>query len=343
MTPRLERAAGTVAGLAAGWLVLALVIWAAGESPRAIAAQLLAGTWGMAYGAGQVLYKASVLLLTGAAVDLALRAGLFNVGVEGQLAVGALAGAAAGSALPSSTPSPVALPLVLAVAAAAGALWAAVPALLRARFAAHEVISTITMNRIADAVVALALVRGLALPGTSRTPDVAPGARLPPLADLGIPAMRGSAASAGVPLAILVALAASLWFARTRAGRETELVGAAARACAAEGIPVARRAGVALLLSGAVGGLAGAIPVLGSKGYYEGGLGAGAGFAGIAVALIGRRSVAGLVFAALFFGTLEQGGLAINARVPMEITSVLEAVAIVAVALADGRTLRGAP
>ena len=331
------RAAGMVAGLAAGWLALALIVWAYGDSPREIAGQVIAGTWGMPYGIGQVLYKATTLLLTGVAVDVALRAGLFNVGVEGQLAVAGLAVASIGARLPTGTPGWLALPSVLAVAVGAGALWAAIPALLRARFAAHEVISTIMMNRIADAAVGLALARGLAIPGSTRTPDVVPGARLAPLEAWGLSSMHGSAASSAWPLALLVAGGSAAWIARSRVGREVALVGLGPSACAAEGIPVGRRAGTALLISGAIGGLAAIAPVLGYKGYYESGLGAGAGFGGIAVALIGRRSVVGLVLAALFFGTLEQGALAINARIPMEVTTVLEAVAIVAVALADVR------
>jgi simple sugar transport system permease protein len=153
--------------------------------------------------------------------------------------------------------------------------------------------------------------------------------------------MHGSAASTAWPLSLLVAALAAAWIARTRVGREVVLVGLAPAACSAEKIPVARRVGLALIVSGAIGGLAAIGPVLGYKGYYEQGLGAGAGFAGIAVALIARRSAVGLVLAALFFGTLEQGGLAINARIPMEITTILEAVAIVAVALADVRAGTG--
>ena len=337
MNRRLARIAGMVAGLAAGWLALALIVWLYGDSPREVAGELWAGTWGMPYGVGQVLYKATTLLLTGVAVDFALRAGLFNVGVEGQLAVAGLAVATAGARLPPGTPCVLALPAAVAVALAAGALWAAIPALLRARFGAHEVISTIMMNRIADAAVGLALARGFAMPGTARTPDVLAGARLAPLEALGLASMHGSAASAAWPLALVVAGLAAAWIARTRVGREIVLVGLAPTACAAERIPVGRRAGAALLISGALGGLAAIAPVLGYKGYYEAGLGAGAGFGGIAVALIGRRSVVGLVLAALFFGTLEQGGLALNARIPMEVMTVLEAVAIVAVALADAR------
>jgi simple sugar transport system permease protein len=327
----------TVAGVAAGWLALVLLVWVYGDSPRAVVGDLLAGTWGLPFGVGQVLYKATPLLLTGVAVDLALRAGLFNVGAEGQLAIAGLAAATVGARLAPGTPSWIALPAVIAAALVAGAAWSAIPALLRARHGAHEVISTIMMNRIADVVIALAFAQGLAVPGQVRTPDVVAGARLAPLEAFGFARLHGSAVSVALLLALAVAWLAAAWLARSRAGRETILVGLAPAACAAERIPVARRIGVALVLSGAVAGLAALAPVLGYKGYYESGLGAGAGFGGIAVALLGRGHPLGLVLAALLFGTLEHGGLVINGRVPMEVTTVLQGVVIVAVALADAR------
>jgi general nucleoside transport system permease protein len=333
-------ALATATGLAAGWLAMVALVWIYGESPRAVVGQLLAGTWGMPYGVGQVLYKATPLLLSGVAVDLALRAGLFNIGAEGQLAVAGLAVGTVGARLPPGTSPWLALPAVVSTALLAGAAWAVVPAVLRARYGAHEVISTIMMNRIADALVALGLVAGLAIPGTVRTPDVVSGARLTRLEAFGLPSLHGSAVSLALPLAVVVTLAVALWLAWTRIGCEIVLVGMSPTACAAEHIPVARRLAAALVLSGAVAGLAAVAPVLGYKGYFESGLGAGAGFGGIAVALLGRGHPVGLVLAALLFGTLEQGGLVINGRVPMEITTVLQGVVIVAVALADARVRR---
>jgi simple sugar transport system permease protein len=327
----------TVAGLSAGWLGAMVLVWLYGESPRDVAAQLLAGTWAMGYGVGQVLYKATLLLVTGVAVDVALRAGLFNIGGEGQLAVAGLAVATFGAHLPGGTPAWLGLPAAVLVAPLAGALWALVPALLRTRYGGHEVISTILMNRIADAAVGIGLARGLAIPGTVRTPDVAAGARLPRLDALGIGALHGSAVSAALFVALAVAALLAAWFAHARVGREIGLVGLAPAACASERIPVEWRLGVALVLSGAVAGLAAVGPVLGYKGYFESGLGSGAGFGGVAVALLGRGHPVGLVLAALLFGTLEQGGLAINARVPMELTAIVQAVVILAVALADAR------
>jgi ABC-type uncharacterized transport system permease subunit len=325
-----------LAGLAAAWVAFDLLVWGYGESPSAVLSMLFAGTWGTAYGAAQVIYKATPLLFTGVAVDLAFRAGLFNIGAEGQLAVAGLAAGAVGALLPAGVPAALAVPLLLAVAMLAGALWALPPAVLRARLGVHEVISTIMMNRIADAALAFALGAGLAVKGTVRTGDLPAHARIPRL-DALFPALRGSAASYAFVVAALLAFATSWAFARARLFREVALVGMNRVACAAERMPVARRLTEAMLLSGAVAGLVSSATVLGYKGYFESGLGAGAGFGGIAVAMLGRGSPTGLLASALLFGTLDQGGLAINAHVPMEVMQVLEGVIIVAVALGDAR------
>lgn len=330
-----------VAGLAVGWLAFCVLVWLYGASPRAMAALLFEGTWGTSYGAGQVLFKATPLLFTGIAVDLALRAGLFNIGAEGQLAVGSLAAAVVGARLPATTPALLALPLALAAAMAAGAVWALVPALLKGRFGAHEVISTIMMNRIADSVVGLALgAGGLALAGSVRTADVVAGARVPRL-EAWFPALTGSAASFALVLGMALTVVVVESYRRTRFGREIGLIGLNPRAMAAEKVPVRARIGQALVASGALAGAASLGTVLGYKGYFEEGLGAGAGFGGLAVALLGRGSALGLVLAALLFGTLQQGGLAVNAFVPKELMDVLTGVVVCAVALADG--VLGAP
>ena len=324
-----------VAGLAVGWLAFCVLVWLYGASPRAMAGLLVEGTWGTSYGAGQVLFKATPLLFTGIAVDLALRAGLFNIGAEGQLAVGSLAAGVVGAHLPPGTPAVVALPLALGGAMAAGALWALVPALLKGRYGAHEVISTIMMNRIADSAIGLALgAGGLALTGTVRTADIVPGARIPRL-DVVLSSLKGSAASFALLFGIAGTFLVTASYRRTRFGRELGLIGQNARAMAAEKVPVRARIDQALVISGAIAGAASFGTVLGYKGYFEEGLGAGAGFGGLAVAILGRGSAVGLIFAALLFGTLQQGGLAVNAFVPKELMDVLTGVVVCAVALAD--------
>lgn len=320
-------------GLACAWLAFDLLVLAYGEAPGELLPMLFRGTWGTAYGAGQVLYKATPLVFAGLGVTIGLRAGLFNVGAEGQMAVAALAAALFGAHL-GGLSGWLAVPLVLAVAALAGAAWAAPAAILRARFGVHEVISTILLNRIAESAITFGLASGLAMRASVRTPDVAASARLTRL-DHWFPALHGSAVSVALALALVVVGVVVLAFKRTRVGRELELVAQGPRACTAERIPVNRRRFEALVLSGAVCGLAASATVLGFKGGYEQGLGAGAGFTGIAVALLGRGSFFGLFAAALVFGTLQQGGLVLNARVPMELMDVLQALVIVAVALAD--------
>jgi len=319
-------------------LLLNLISFAFGESPRATLQLAIAGTWGTPYGVGQVLFKATPLLFTALAFEVALRAGLFNIGAEGQLALASLAGGWVGAQLPAGTPWPLAILLCMTAAALTGALVALPPALMRARLGVHEIISTIMMNRIVDVIVPFLLV-GVLGATALRTVDVVPSAALPRLDRL-FPSLAGSAAGAAFPLAVALAFAVDLWLRRSRAGREMRWTGQNAEACAAEGISVPRRLTQAMLLSGAVAGLAMLATVLGYKGYFELGLGAGAGFTGIAVALLGRGHPLGMVLAAVLFGTLQQAGLAINARVPKEAMDVLSACVILIVAVTNRATDR---
>lgn len=331
-----SRVRGVAFGLATGLLAFDLLALGYGASPAFMMRLLFDGTWGTTYGVGQVLFKATPLVIVAVAVDCALRTGLFNVGAEGQLAVASLAAGLLGARL-GGLPTGLGVPIVLAVAALAGGLWAAAPGVMRVRLKAHEVISTILMNKLAEGVVGFALASGAAVEGTVRTRGIGPGARIPRLDAIGF---HGSAVNLSILVAALLLGAMPLVYARTAWGREVVLVGQNARACEREGVPVGRRMIQAFFASGAIVGLASGATVLGYKGYFEEGLGAGVGFAGLGVALLGRGNAAGILLAALLFGTLQQGGLAINAYVPKEAMDILQAVIIVAVALGDAR-LRG--
>jgi ABC-type uncharacterized transport system permease subunit len=144
-----DRLAVVAFALLATYVAFGLVVLAYGESPARMAGALLEGTLGSAYGIGQVLFKATPLLFAGVAIDVGLRAKLFNVGAEGQIAVASLVSAVVGAGLPSGTPRPVAWLVVVAAAMLAGALWAMPPALLKARRGVHEVLSTVLMNKVA--------------------------------------------------------------------------------------------------------------------------------------------------------------------------------------------------
>ena len=329
MTDRLPRARA----LALAWLLsalafeLAVLAWC--ESPGSIFAQLLAGTWGTRYGAGQVLFKATSIAIAGAAAQIALRAGLFQIGVDGAIAVSALAVGAVGARLPAGTSPFVAWPLLGALGALVGAAWSLPAGVLRARFGAHEVISGIMTNKLASALVGYLLAIGLAEKASVHTPALPAGARVTRLAFF-----PGSAANVASVVAFVVVLGAGFVARRTRWGRECRAVGASESASAGTGIALGRRQIQALALSGGVAGLAALNDVMGYKGFAEEGLSAGVGFTGLAAALLAGDSAWGLLLAALFFATLSQGGLSINARIPMEIVDVVVALVLLLVAVA---------
>jgi simple sugar transport system permease protein len=308
-----------------------LLILTVGQSPSEVYGMLLRGTWGNAYGLGQVLYKATTLSCTGLAVALGLRAGLFNIGAEGQLAAGGFAAALVGLALPAGVPGIVAIPLVVVAAVAGGGAVGAIPGVLKARFGAHEVIVTIMLNFITLATLNWAVASHLAMPETLHTAEIPAGARVPRLADVAT-AFHGSAANFTALFVILAALLVGWYLFRTRAGYELRATGLQPDAAEYGGVRVPMVWVKAMALSGALAGLGGINYVLGYKGYYEEGLAGGAGFLGIAVALVGRNHPAGVLVASLFFATLSQGGLAIHALVPKQMVEVLQGLVILAVA-----------
>jgi simple sugar transport system permease protein len=309
-----------------------LLIVTFGQSPGEVYRLLLEGTWGNAYGLGQVLYKATTLALTGLAIAFALRAGLFNIGAESQLAAGGFLAAVVGLALPAGLPWLVTLPVYVAAAILGGGTVGGVAGVLKARFGAHEVITTIMLNFIVLALLSYLTAAQLKVPETLHTPEIHSGA-LPRLSDA-FQAFHGSAANWALLLAIAACPIASWYLFRTRRGFELRAVGLQPAAAEYGGVKVGAVWSRAMTISGAIAGLGGLNYVLGYKHYYEEGFAGGAGFLGIAVALVGRNHPLGVALAALLFATISQGGLAVNALVPKQFVDVLQAVVIIAVAVA---------
>lgn len=313
-------------------LVGDILILSFGQSPAAVYRLLLSGTWGNAYGMGQVLYKATMLMFTGLSVALALRAGLFNIGAESQLAAGGFAAALLGMTLPAGIPALLVLPLFLIVAGLAGGVVGGIPGVLKSRFGAHEVITTIMLNFIVLALLNYLIAVHFKVHDTLHTAEIRSGA-LPRLADW-FAAFHGSAANSVLLLALVIAALAWFFLFRTRAGFELRAVGLQPHAAEYGAIHVGRVWWSSMAIAGAVAGIGGLNYVLGYKRYYEEGFSAGAGFLGIAVALVGRSHPVGVVIAAILFATLSQGGLAVNALVPKQMMDVLQAVVIIAMATA---------
>ena len=320
--------------LLAAFIAGSLLILLVGESPLRVYKLLILSTWGSNYGIGQVLFKATPLILTGLSVALAFKVGLFNIGAEGQLVAGSFATALCGAYLPPSTPGPIAVFLCIAAGMVAGGMVGAIPGLLKARYGAHEVINTIMLNFIVSAMVLWAGNALFFVAHTTHTRTVIESARM---SHLGFP---GSAANTSLILALVIALVVHLFLTRTRRGFEWRAVGFGLRAAENAGVSIAGAMVGAMTLAGALAGAVGANYVLGYKHYFERDIGAGTGFMGIAVALLGRGHPAGIVAAAFLFATLSHGGLGVSELVPKELVEILQAVIILAVAAAAAYAFR---
>lgn len=255
---------------------------------------------------GESAIKGALLILTGLSVAVAFQVGLFNIGAQGQLVVGAIAAAAFGAHV--ELPGLLHVPLALAAGALVGSGWAIIPAWLKVGRGVHEVISTIMLNWIAVSLVENWLVVGplaaTAEAGASRagTAEIHASAQLPRM--LG----ELSRLHLGFPLALLIAFGVWLWLTRTHQGFETRVVGLSPEAARNAGIPVAKRIVRGMALAGALSGLAGAMLVMGTEFNYPASLGGGYGFDGIAMALLGNAQPVGTAISALFFGILKAGG-----------------------------------
>jgi simple sugar transport system permease protein len=223
------------------------------------------------------------------------------------------------------------LPIYLVAAAFGGGIVGWIAGELKARFGAHEVITTIMLNFIVLALLSYLTSAHLKVPETLHTVEIHSGG-LPRLSDF-IPAFHGSAANLVMVIAALACVAAWWYLFRTRRGFELRAVGLQPEAAEYGGVRPGAVWTRAMTISGAIAGLGGLNFVLGYKHYYEEGFAGGAGFLGIAVALVGGTHPLGVALAALLFATISQGGLAVNALVPKQFVEVLQAVVIIAVAV----------
>ncbi len=320
-------AARTAVALGLGLAVLVAFLAVAGfDAPAALAA-LWRGAFGSWYAVSSVtLVHATPLILLGLAFALGSRAGALNIGMEGQFAAGAIAATWLALATPA-LPGPVSIPLVLAAGGVAGALWVAVPVLLRVRFGVTEVIATLLLNFVADAAVSYAVTGPLQEP-TRVYPESSPipsAARLPHL-------IPGTQLHAGFAIVIVVALALSLLLTRTRWGFALRAVGAGPTAAHLAGrVSEKRIVAAALLWSGALAGVGGAIEISGVTYALYQNLSPGYGFTAIAVALLGGERPLGIAVAGLLFGALEAGAGAMqrDAGIPAVAVQVVEAVVII--------------
>jgi simple sugar transport system permease protein len=321
-------AASILLGLLASGTIIALM----GRDPVMIFLKMSRSMFGTEYGLGQVVFRFTTLLFVGLAVAVPFRLRLFNIGGEGQLRIGAFAAALAGAFIPDFVPAPSAAWICLLAAMAAGAGWALIAGALKLRFGINEVISTIMLNFIAQGVTGYFLTNHFAVPSTVHTAPITTGAYLPSLDSL-TGYFSSSPANASVFLALGTAVLFHFLIFHSRYGFEMRAAGLQAEASESGGINTGRHILTAMAAGGAVAGLTAANLVLGYKHYYETGMTDGAGFAGIAAALLAGAHPLWIIAAALFFAILEYGGITVNAYVPKDIFMIIQALIILVVAV----------
>ncbi len=315
-----------------------LILLAGGYDPLKAYAALFQGAFGGEMrkpleAIGDTLVRSTPLMFTGLAVGFGFRANLFNIGAEGQFILGAL-GAAWFGLMFGGLPGFVSIPLILLGAALFGAAWAFIPALLKAKTGAHEVITTMMFSWIALYLTSWIISGPLADSATNnfQTPIIPSDSWLPTL-DKVIPWLPTiKYAHAGLIVALAAAVVVALLLRRTTLGYEVRAVGFNPTAAQNGGVSIAMTTIWALCISGALAGLAGASEVLGvtHRMFDQVSAGSGYGFTGIAVALLGKKHPVGIIFAALLFGGLSAGAgtMQLFANVPAKIITILQALII---------------
>lgn len=315
-----------------GSIVLALLIGAiiliiSGASPLAAYRALFQGSFGNAQAIARTLEKATPLIFSGLAVAFAFKAGLFNIGAQGQLLFGAVTAAVIGFMI-EGLPPLIHAPLALLGGAVAGALFGAVPGILKTYTGAHEVITTIMLNYVAINATDYLANGPLKdpTPGNivARTPLIEASARIPALGPIPV----------GFLIALLVA-AATWWLLwHTTIGYEIRTVGLNPSAAGYAGIRVSLTIIMTMALSGLMAGLGGAVETQGIVGRFQPGFNVGLGFDGITIALLGKTHPLGVIPAALLVGAMRAGSnlMQFNADVATEIIDVILAIILFFVA-----------
>ena len=297
-------------------------------------------------GWGHVLYRATPLIFTGLAVALAFQCGLFNIGGEGQMVIGGFAITWVGFTF-TKLPAFLLIPSCILAGMLGGAIWGGIPGYLKAKRGVHEVVTTIMMNWIAVALVQyLTMVYKPPESWIPHTYKIAKSAQLSRLAyylnPMGIAFPKSNLLNVAIFIAIAVVFLTAYILKRTKIGYEIRAVGFNPTAAECAGINVSKNTVLAMAMGGALAALAGVNQVMGYKHRFRYGVFEGLGFDGIGVAFIGKNSPFGVVLAALLFGVLDHGGLAIDVstKVPREIVLVLKAIILIFVVISTEITKR---
>jgi general nucleoside transport system permease protein len=289
-----------------------------------------------------ILSRATPFIFAGLATAIAFKAGLFNIGVEGQYAIGAITAAIVGYSI--SAPLVIHLPLTVLGGVLGGMAWAAIPGVLKAWRGANEVISTIMMNYVANGLVLYLLAGPLrnTPPGVQqqRTTPLHETARVGRMNDvfnaLGFNFREAAPLTWFFVAAVVAAIVYGLVVRRTRFGFNIRVLGGNPRAAEPSGIKTNRLFLIAMLVSGGIAGLVGLQDTMAIDGFAKLDYVRGYGFTGIAIALLGRNSGAGIIAAALLFSYLDRAatGIGLRTDVPKELVTILQGVILLTIVIA---------
>jgi ABC-type uncharacterized transport system permease subunit len=326
-----------------------IIIAAFGEDPLAIYSTVWQFSTSRPQDIARVLEISTSLIFSALAVAVAFRAGMFNIGVEGQYIVAMMTASAAAVTLDGILPGYTLLLAVILAALVGSTLWAAVPAVLKVRTGAHEVVTTIMMNGIALSLVAWALLNPLKSPEGGlidlRTDRFVDNAMVPTIGEsLGIEETIPPSVHFSWLFVVALLACALVWFLlyRTRLGYEVRAVGSSAGSAEAGGVSIGATQIKVFLISGALAGFVGLNHLLVEQGFFGSTYQQFLGFEGIAVAFLGRNSPIGIPLAAILLAMLRRGqdGVAVTTDLPEEILVILEGVLILSVVIAYGIATR---
>ena len=306
-----------VLNLLSALLVAALVIHLLGESPGESLAILLNSAVINPEGLSYTLFYASTFVFTGLAVSVAMKAGLFNIGAEGQMYLGGLGLTLAMLSFDQTLPAWLLIPVAMLGSAIFGAAWAFLPGYLQAKRGSHVVVTTIMFNFIAASLMNFIIVKYL-IPEGEQNPAsrvFADAGAMPRLGEW-FPALGDTPLNVSFLLAIVALVIYGVMMWRSSWGYELRATGLNQHAAHYAGVRISRMIVNAMLISGALAGLAAVNSIMGSTHYLSLNFPAGAGFVGIAIALMGRQHPVGILLSSVLFGALIQGGFDLSLEKP---------------------------
>jgi simple sugar transport system permease protein len=326
-----------VLGILTALLIGALLVLISGNSPLAAYEALLDGSFGSLYSTTFTLLRSVPLIITAVGIAFALRAGILNLGAEGQIYFGALGATWAATVLLTDAPAPLQAPVAILIGVALGAAWGAIPGVLRAYLEVNEIVVGIMLNFVAILTVSYFVQGPLARPNATypqsyRIPETA---MLPKI-------IEDTQLTTSFIMALIVVVIIDLILRRNALGWRVRITGFNPKAAQYAGINPKRILVVAMVISGGLSGLAGSVEILGAQGVLVDNFSPGYGFEALAVALLAQLSPMGVIPSAIFFSALRTGSSSLqrNAGIPANLAFVIQALAVLAVVGFSGGTIK---